>query len=138
MKYLALLAVFILCTHCTEGRSPSPAGKTGSADSRVTVAQEQNKAGPTTSSQSAMQQVYIDPDTGELVTSPEGDVRAAGASTVPSALSTSVEGLEEETSPVPGGGMMIDLKGHFNKPLSATVEDSGKPKIEHQTRDRME
>lgn len=85
-----------------------------------------------------MQQAYIDPDSGELVASPEGDVRAVEASTVPSTLSTSVEGLEEEPSPVPGGGMMIDLKGRFSKPLSATVEDSDKPKIEHQTRDRME
>jgi hypothetical protein len=39
--------------------------------------------------------------------------------------------LEERPSPVPGGGTMVDLKGRFQSPLTATIDSNGDIKIEH-------
>jgi len=39
---------------------------------------------------------------------------------------------------VPGGGTMIDLQGHFQSPLTATIDSNGKSKIEHQVSDGKE
>ena len=47
------------------------------------------------------------------------------------ATSTSSEGLVEEISPVPGGGVMIDLKGRFQSPLIITQDPAGKQKNRH-------
>ena len=46
-------------------------------------------------------------------------------------LSTSAEGLEVVPSPVPGGGVMIDLKGRFRSELTATLGPDGKVEIQH-------
>jgi hypothetical protein len=51
----------------------------------------------------------------------------------PAALSTSVETLQEEPSPVPGGGMMIDLKGRHHSPIKATIDSDGRTTVDHRS-----
>jgi hypothetical protein len=45
-------------------------------------------------------------------------------------FSTSGEGLEVEPSPVPGGGVMIDLQGRFQHAATAAVLDSDSVVVE--------
>ena len=67
----------------------------------------------------------IDPQTGEFV-EPSADAPAAKG-----AFGTSAEGLQATPSPVPGGGEMIDLQGHFRSPLDATQDAEGQLSIQH-------
>lgn len=127
MKRFALfILVLFFCTHCTKGRSPSTIEEVGQQQTRAGIAQR----------------ATIDPQTGEFVSPPEHQTPAASKSIQPSALSisaeTPAETMEEAPSPVPGGGVMIDLKGRFQSPVSATVEANGKTTIEHPAGGRME
>jgi hypothetical protein len=74
--------------------------------------------------------IYRDPVTGELVDPP---AEAPDQVSLPpdDALSTSSEGLMETPSPVPGGGIMVDLQGRFRSPLVAKQDAEGKIKIQH-------
>jgi hypothetical protein len=74
--------------------------------------------------------IYRDPVTGELGDPP---TEAPAQVSVPpdDALSTSSEGLVEIPSPVPGGGVMLDLQGRFRSPLIATQDAEGKITIRH-------
>ena len=56
--------------------------------------------------------IYRDPGTGELG-DPPAEAPAQVSLPPADALSTSSEGLVETPSPVPGGGVMIDLRGRF-------------------------
>ena len=103
------------------------------------LAEAQNKG-------SAGQRIYIDPETGEQTTPPSAAAplfessqsatakEAAQSATLHTAVSdmTSDEGLEEEPSPVPGGGMKVNLQGRFQQPLVATIDPEGKVHIQHQ------
>ena len=96
---------------------------------------------------SAGQRIYIDPQTFERTTpppaapeplfesSPSATTREAAQSatleTFVSAM-TSDEGLEMEPSPIPGGGMKVNLQGRFRHPLVATIEPNGNIRIQHQ------
>jgi hypothetical protein len=77
--------------------------------------------------------VYIDPETGEFISPEEAGVQPDEKFTPPATYSTSTyqENLKEVPSPVSGGGMMVDLKGQFQSPLTATIDDHGNIKIEH-------
>lgn len=76
--------------------------------------------------------VYIDPQTGEFIPEPKQGQKALEITPeMQNATSTSSEGLVEEKSPVPGGGVMIDLKGRFQSPLIITQDPTGKPKTQH-------
>lgn len=76
--------------------------------------------------------VYVDPNTGEILQPPAG---APANETIESqeeeAFSTSSEGLVETPSPVPGGGVILDLQGRFQSPLVATQRPDGQISIEH-------
>ncbi|MGH7926924.1 MAG: hypothetical protein ACREQV_03930, partial [Candidatus Binatia bacterium] len=39
--------------------------------------------------------------------------------------------LRQTLSPVPGGGVMIDLDDRFHTPLTATIDAGGKVRFEH-------
>lgn len=140
-----LMIVLAFCTHCT-GESPSPNTdgvkqtntKATSPPKNTTAAQEQKKKNVTTPGESGALRVYIDPETGEFITPPEREVPAERKMAPPATFSTSQEGLEERPSPVPGGGTMVDLKGRFQSPLTATIDGNGKTKIEHQANDKKE
>jgi hypothetical protein len=82
--------------------------------------------------------VYIDPQTGEFITSEEAEVLPEERLTPSAAYSTFHEGLEERPSPVPGGGTMVDLKGRFQSPLTVTIDSSGGVKIEHKAIESQE
>jgi hypothetical protein len=76
--------------------------------------------------------IYIDPQTGEFIQEPrQGQEALKITPEMQNATSTSSEGLVEEISPVPGGGVMIDLKGRFQSPLIITQDPSGKQKTRH-------
>lgn len=75
--------------------------------------------------------VHIDPITGEFLPGPP-----AGAVTPPKAAETAKvppPQFFEVPSPVPGGGVMIDLQGHFRTPLVATIDADGKVTLKHET-----
>lgn len=75
--------------------------------------------------------VHIDPATGRIISPPK--------ETLPGpVLQAPVEGakkpaaeLRQLPSPVPGGGVMIELDERFQTPLTATVGADGKVKLEH-------
>lgn len=76
--------------------------------------------------------VYVDPRTGKLSSEPApGSTPLVLPPETQSALSTSGEGLTQTPSPVPGGGIMIDLQGRFQSPLIATVDETGKLRVGH-------
>ena len=59
---------------------------------------------------------YIDPETGELISAPaSGQALELG-----DAVNTSDEGLVLQPSPVPGGGVMIDLQGRYQNTVIVT------------------
>ena len=132
MKRIALfMLVLAFCTHCTKGRTPSTIEDAGQTKASTAAAQQQMRT-------DISQRATIDPETGEFVNPPEQETPAASESIQPSALSISAETMEESSSPVPGGGVMINLKGRFQSPVSATVEGNGKTTIEHPANGRME
>jgi hypothetical protein len=75
--------------------------------------------------------IYIDPQTGQLTTEPAGAVPLQLSPAEANALSTSHQGLVESLSPVPGGGVIVDLQGRFQNPIFATVDANGKVTIQH-------
>ena len=132
MKRFALFMLLLaFCTHCTKGRTPSTIEDAGQTKASTAAAQQQMRT-------DISQRATIDPETGEFVNPPEQETPAASESIQPSALSISAETMEESSSPVPGGGVMIDLKGRFQSPVSATVERNGETTIEHPASGRME
>ena len=76
--------------------------------------------------------VHIDPTTGEFLPEPPAtgvaEPPAAGAAKAP------LPELYEVASPTPGGGVMIDLKGHFRTPLVATMDADGKVTLKHESK----
>ena len=76
--------------------------------------------------------IYIDPQTGQFVKEPApGTVPLQFSPQLQNALSTSDQGLVEEPSAVPGGGVKVNLQGRFRSPLFATTDANGKAKIQH-------
>lgn len=76
--------------------------------------------------------VHIDPTTGRFIPEMPGGV------TLPSpadAARASVPELFETTSPVAGGGVMVDLNGQFETPLAASVDADGKITLKHEAAD---
>jgi hypothetical protein len=75
--------------------------------------------------------VHIDPNTGEFLPEPS----AAGVAQPPAAAAAKalLPELYEVASPTPGGGVMIDLKGHFRTPLVATIDADGKVTLKHES-----
>jgi hypothetical protein len=139
MKRFALfMVVLAFCTHCTEGRSPSKIDSVRQTNTHVTIARQQAGMGLALPGATIAQRVTIDPETGEFVSPPEHQTLAADESIQPSAFSIRAEMMEEEPSPVPEGGVMIDLKGRFKSPVRATIEANGKTTIEHPASGRME
>jgi len=139
MKRFALfMAISAFCIHCTEVRSPSTIDDVGQTKTSVTAVRQHARMGLAFPGTTIAQRATIDPETGEFVSPPERETPAASESIQPSAFSIHAETMQEESSPVPGGGVMIDLKGRFKSPVRATIEASGKTTIEHPVSSRME
>lgn len=75
--------------------------------------------------------IHIDPQTGQLTREAPAAVPPQLSPREENAFSTSHQGLVETLSPVPGGGVIVDLQGRFQSPLSATVDPTGKVTIQH-------
>ena len=121
IRLFLLLTAVAFCTYCTEGRQPLSPPNHRSADSSSASAPQAPANPPAVPAASAAQKAAIDPDSGELVSGPaaqdDNRPQAMRQSTAPAATET----LNEQPSPVPGGGVMIDLQGRFRSPVSATV-----------------
>ncbi len=75
--------------------------------------------------------VYVDPVTGEFGAPPPWAARPDEALAPQAAYSTSHEGLVETPSPVPGGGVMVDLQGRFRNPVTLMLDADGRTKMQH-------
>ena len=75
--------------------------------------------------------VYIDPKTGEITTPPPGALPAPVAQPSVDAAKKPLPEPRETLSPVPGGGVMIELDERFHSPLSATIDTDGKVRFQH-------
>jgi hypothetical protein len=76
--------------------------------------------------------VHIDPQTGRLLKeAAPGSVPLQLSPREQNARSTSQQGLREIPSPVPGGGVKVDLQGRFRSPLIATIDANGKVRMQH-------
>jgi hypothetical protein len=133
-----LLIVIALCINCNRENPPSTADNAQEDDIKYASPSRNTMAGPkeneknlTAIRESKALTVYIDPETGEFITPEEAEAPPEERLTPSAAYSTSHEGLEERPSPVPGGGTMVDLKGRFQSPLTATIDSNGDIKIEH-------
>ena len=139
IKHFALIIVLLaFCTHCTDGESFSTGDSVKQTNANTEAVQRSKQTILTPQGEYGAQKVNIDPETGQLVSPPEHEVAPASQTEEPSALSSSAEKMEEKLSPVPGGGMMIDLKGQFQSPMSVTIEGNVNTGSEHQTNDQME
>jgi hypothetical protein len=87
---------------------------------------------PSPGNSAAASIVYIDPKT-RVATTPPPDVKAElqAALAADPAFSTSSDGLKEEPSPVPGGGMMINLQGRFQSAATAATDSHGRIVLRH-------
>ncbi len=71
--------------------------------------------------------IHIDPITGEIVSTPATPLPTDKLTT------ETPKELRVVPSPVPGGGVMIELDDRFSTPQKATVEADGKVTIKHQS-----
>jgi hypothetical protein len=107
---------------------PASAEATQAPSSATLVPDDEQPAGAVEGA--AGMRIYRDPVTGEL-RDPPAEAPAQVSLPPYDALSTSSEGLVETPSPVPGGGVMVDLQGRFRSPLIATQDAEGKITIQH-------
>lgn len=139
IKYLALIAiVWALCTHCTDERISAASDILEDTPTHSTVAQHKMRLSPVPHKKQGAQKANVDPETGQLVSPTEHHAPATNETNESSALNHPVEKMEEKESPVPGGGMMIDLKGRFKSPIRATIKQSGQTEIGHHDDDKVE
>lgn len=74
--------------------------------------------------------VYIDPVTGAILEAPApGSIGLPLTSALLQELSTSSAGLDQV--PIPGGGVIVDLRGRFQSPLIATIDAQGAIRTQH-------
>jgi hypothetical protein len=77
--------------------------------------------------------VHIDPKTGQILSSPPvPSLDQAPQTSVQTAEKQPPAQLQEASSPVPGGGFMIDLGDRFLSPLNLTMDPEGRPLLGHQ------
>ena len=128
IRLFLLLTAVAFCTHCTESRQPLTTPNHRSADSSSASGPQAPANPPAVPAASAAQKATIDPDSGELISGPAAPDDSGPQTLRQTTAPAATEDLNEEPSPVPGGGMMIDLQGRFQSPVSATVDgDRGAP-----------
>jgi hypothetical protein len=98
----------------------------------TSVGQPPDEKAPAVPERASGMTVYIDPQTGAILQEPApGTVPLELTPQERNALSTSHEGLVEVPSPVPGGGVKLDLQGRFQNPLIVTIDPNGRVKTQH-------
>jgi hypothetical protein len=137
MSTLAFRSALAFSLFCAGGIQPTltaewrPTGaETTQAPSSTTLVPEHDEQAAGAVEGAAGMRIYLDPETGEPRDPP---TEAMDQVSLPpdDALSTSSEGLVETPSPVPGGGVKLDLQGRFRSPLIATQDAEGKVTIQH-------
>jgi hypothetical protein len=122
-----LQSLFVVATIGAAGRpilaGESQTGTIGSPPAERPAAIPEGAAG---------MKVYIDPQTGTIRRDPApGTLPLQLTPQEQNALSTSHQGLVETPSPVPGGGVKLDLQGRFQSPLIGTIDANGKVQMRH-------
>ena len=119
----SVLFAVSLQSACTTERQQTSADETPAPTSTAAVeeCEECEEIIPHSPHGTASMRAYRDPKTGEWVSPPTG-VSSAEASASADALSTSHTGLEVTPSPTPGEGIMVDLQGRFQSPVTATQD----------------
>lgn len=142
---LSLLTVLLVCINCTGGNVPSNTDavrqsnvKEAQPPANTSVAQAHDERNLSPPGEAAALRVYVDPETGEFTSPPEGQGPAAKMLAPTATFSTSHEGLQETPSRVRGGGTMVDLKGRFRTPVTATIDSDGEMRIEQGGIDQKE
>lgn len=138
IRLILLLAAMAVFTHCTDGRSPVKVDGAGTNDAGAVVVQAAEKTGAVLTDTAASQRAYVDPETGKLIPRPAQEAAAERVSAQPSALGCPDDEEEVKPSPVKDGGIMVDLKGRFQNPIKATVDEQGGSRIEHPDENRAE
>ena len=77
--------------------------------------------------------IHIDPKTGEIIAPQDALLPGTVPQPPVDAAKKAPPELRENLSPVPGGGVVIQLDERFMTPLTATVDAEGKLCIEHQS-----
>ncbi len=122
IRTLLLLIAVTVGAGCMEGRSPVSATGDPSAD-QAPSAEPRAAANQTADSDATeAQRAYVDPDSGELIPRPADATQDETSALRTAPLSTPTNTLDERPSPVPGGGVVIDLPGRFLSPMSATTD----------------
>ena len=76
--------------------------------------------------------VFIDPQSGNILSEPVPGAEPLELTPQElNARSTSDQNLVEVPSPVPGGGVGVNLQGRFQSPLIGTIDANGHAKIQH-------
>jgi hypothetical protein len=128
---IGLGACFVVAVHpasAEEGHLSGPP-QTGSGMSALQPSAAKPSAVPEGASGMI---IHIDPQTRELRKAPApGTAPLQLSPQERNAFSTSHQGLVEIPSPVPGGGVKLDLQGRFQSPLVVTIGPDGKFKMQH-------
>lgn len=75
--------------------------------------------------------VHIDPQTGRIITPPSSPSSGQVPQPALDPAKPPLPELPVTLSPVPGGGVMIQLDERFRTPLTATLDADGKVRFEH-------
>ena len=120
------LFVVMLASGCVAHTTERPSSQTPKGDDQSAITQNTK---PQDNSLGII--VHIDPQTGRIITPPStppsGQVPQPPLETAKPPLPQPQETL----SPVPGGGVMIELDDRFRTPLTATIDADGKVRFEH-------
>ncbi|MBW1745237.1 MAG: hypothetical protein JRI62_02050 [Deltaproteobacteria bacterium] len=111
--FTVLLSMFAFCVFYCPGEALSQVKGEAQNDTGQVSSESPTVGTPA-------QKIYIDPETGEFTVPPDQAPSLVEESSV-----FPDEELEETPSPVPNGGMIIDLKGHF-RPSLIIKHDAGK------------
>ena len=75
--------------------------------------------------------VHIDPKSGGFTSAPSGPMPTHGLQQSLEKVGDRGAELHETLSPVPGGGVVIDLGERSFTPMTATIDANGKVRLEH-------
>ena len=124
-----LLGMFVMVV-LTPGCAPVPSSMP-LAEAKSSALSPDGSTRPVAPSSQQGMTVHIDPATGEFIAEPVPDEALEINPEMQNAMSTSSEGLSEEKSPIPGGGVGVNLQGRFQSPLIAHQDPNGSIKIRH-------
>ncbi|SRR5258708_3794154 len=115
--------------------SPSPSRPLPLASLDSPDNNSKNKT-PSSSSTSPGMKVYVDPKTGQFQKPPVGKIPEGAQMSKPlrgdeTEHKTSGKELEEKVSPVIGGGIVMDVRLRFRRPLVASRDADGNLTIQH-------